>query len=324
MKKRIKRTRRIQVFFIKLIFILIAIFFSSHLIKNLDHFDLNLGISDREFLKYLITSSNHNIDYEYNNKIAITKVFNYFSSFDFYEPSSIIDLTYKDLVTVPEPIIKEEIPKIVEIKEELPLVYIYNTHPLENYRSTANLYNFTPNITTASYILQSKLKELGIISLVEENSVADILRVNNWSYASSYKVSRMFLNSVKEKNPSLKYFVDLHRDSITGNLSTITINNKSYARFLFVIGLENSNYKANREVAVTLSNKINSLYPDLSRGIYEKKGAGVNGVYNQDFDKNTMLVEIGGVDNNLEQVNSSTEILAKILYDYIGDDKNES
>ena len=57
-------------------------------------------------------------------------------------------------------------------------------------------------------------------------------------------------------------------------------------------------------------------------GIYEKSGKGVNGVYNQDFNRNTMLIEIGGVDSNLNSVFNSTEIIAKSLY-YIFGDLNE-
>ncbi len=204
--------------------------------------------------------------------------------------------------------IEGEIPKI----ESLPLVYIYNTHAAEKYKAIKNTYNLPSNITAANYMLQSKLKGLGIISIVEEHP----------SYSRSYKDSRKLMESAKAKNPSLKYFIDLHRDSVTGKNSTITIKNKSYARFLFVIGLENKNYKANKQVADNLSKKINSLYPNLCRGIYQKKGSGVNGVYNQDFNKNTMLIEIGGTDTNLNHVNNSTEVLAKVLYEYIRDNKD--
>lgn len=322
MKKRLKRQRQNIIKIVKLFLILFFFYLSLFSLKYLDKVNINLGISNEEFIKYIILSSNHNIDYEYNRKTSITKVFNYFSSFNFYEPSTIIDTNYKSLVNTDKLVIKEE-PNIEDKKEELPLVYIYNTHNLENYRETNNLYSFIPNITTANYILQSKLKELGINSIVEANKVSDILSANNWSYASSYKVSRMFMESAKEKYPSLKYFVDLHRDSVTGSNSTINIDGISYARILFVIGLENRNYQENKEVAMNLNNRINSMYPNLSRGLYEKKGIGVNGVYNQDFSKFTMLVEIGGVDSTLEEVNNSTQILAKVLYDYIGDNLNE-
>ena len=49
----------------------------------------------------------------------------------------------------------------------------------------------------------------------------------------------------------------------------------------------------------------------------------MDGVYNQDFHENTILIEIGGVDNNMESVVNSTEIIAKALYYIIGDNNEK-
>lgn len=124
------------------------------------------------------------------------------------------------------------------------------------------------------------------------------------------------LNSIS-KYSSLEYFIDIHRDSVSKNVSTINIDNKSYARILFVVGLEHSNYQENLDNV----NKINALsekyYPGLSRGIYKKSGSSVNGIYNQDIDSNVILIEIGAVDNNIEEVFNTLEALSNILYFYI-------
>ena len=93
---------------------------------------------------------------------------------------------------------------------------------------------------------------------------------------------------------------------------------------MFVLGLENKNYKENKNLISKMNEYLNKFYPGLSRGIYEKSGKGVNGVYNQDFHKNVMLIEIGGVDSNLNSVFNSTEIIARALYDVIGDLNEES
>ena len=71
---------------------------------------------------------------------------------------------------------------------------------------------------------------------------------------------------------------------------------------MFVLGLENENYLENKKVISEINDYLNLNYKGLSRGIYEKKGSGVNGVYNQDFSPNTMLIEIGGVDNTIDEV----------------------
>lgn len=71
-----------------------------------------------------------------------------------------------------------------------------------------------------------------------------------------------------------------------------------------------------------INNLFNKYYPGLSRGIYKKQGAGVNGVYNQDISSNTILIEIGGVDNNIDEVLNTTEAVANVLYYYIKGENN--
>ena len=62
------------------------------------------------------------------------------------------------------------------------------------------------------------------------------------------------------------------------------------------------------------------MYPTLSRGIYKKSGVGVNGIYNQDYSKYVFLFEIGGVENNISEVNNTIKALSEVLVKYI---KNE-
>ena len=58
----------------------------------------------------------------------------------------------------------------------------------------------------------------------------------------------------------------------------------------------------------------------MSRGIYLKEGVGVNGIYNQDFSPNTILIELGGQDNTIEEVTNTINILSKILFELLGDE----
>ena len=172
----------------------------------------------------------------------------------------------------------------------------------------------------SSYILREKFRDQGITSLVEEQNVTELLRVNNWNYASSYKVTRMLMEDAKLKNPSLTYFIDLHRDSVNRSISTTTIGDLSYAKVMFLIGLENSNYKENLAFTETINNKLEAKYPGISRGIYKKEGPGVNGVYNQDFSPKTILIEIGGTENTIDEVLHSIEAIADVLGKIIKED----
>ena len=49
----------------------------------------------------------------------------------------------------------------------------------------------------------------------------------------------------------------------------------------------------------------------------KKGGAGVNGIYNQDISSNAMLIEVGGVDNNIDEVLNTIEIISVILKEQI-------
>ena len=199
-----------------------------------------------------------------------------------------------------------------------PIVYIYNTHQTEKYKSDyLETYNISSTVLVAAKILKEYLKNLGINAIVEEDNVEEKLHSLNWKYGYSYKVSRMFMESAKETNPSLKYFIDLHRDSSVYDKTTTNIDGESYAKILFVVGLDNKNYAPNLKLVEELSEIIKSYNENLYRGIMKKSGKGVNGVYNQDFSPNTFLIEVGGQYNNISEVNNTLKIFANVLYDYL-------
>ena len=89
------------------------------------------------------------------------------------------------------------------------------------------------------------------------------------------------------------------------------------------MGLENPNYKENLVLAERIKEKIINFDKSLFRSIYKKSGAGVNGIYNQDFNKNTILLEVGGQYNNIEEVDNTLQVLANILEEIIKEDQNE-
>ncbi|QUG42162.1 stage II sporulation protein P [Psychrobacillus sp. INOP01] len=114
--------------------------------------------------------------------------------------------------------------------------------------------------------------------------------------------------------------LDIHRDSAKANVTTLISGEESYAKFIFVIGREHPNYRWNEQLAQNLSNQLNKLVPGISRGILPKEGKGVDGVYNQDLSKNLLNVELGGIDNNEQEINRSIAILAKALSNMLNED----
>ena len=207
-----------------------------------------------------------------------------------------------------------------EVKSNEPLIYIYNTHDEEAYyNSYLNPYNIVPDVKLASYYFQERLKDLGIESVVEKRKIKDVLEGNGWNYRYSYNASRVYLEEVSKNNPSIKYFIDLHRDSVGKDKTTTTINGKSYAKVMFLVGLEHENYQKNLDLATRLNELISQFDSTLSRGIYQKEGPGVNGIYNQDFNSNTILIEVGGQYNTIEEVANTIEVIARVLKDYLGE-----
>lgn len=285
------------------------------------------NIDNESFIKLLLKNGNRHIEVSDNSKY-FSKLLKVISNVDFKKPTTLLNINYvekennikKEETTFNENYISD--PYDNESKE--PIVYLYNTHQKEEY-STNNLeiYNITPTVMMTSYILREKLNDNGIPTIVEENNVTEFLNTNNWSYSSSYKVTKLLMEDAYSKNNSLKYFIDLHRDSVKKSISTTNINGISYAKILFIVGLENKNYVENLKVTETLNNKFNEKYPGLSRGIYKKQGSGVNGVYNQDFSSNTILIEVGGYENTIDEVYNTCEAIATILTEYIKEQEDE-
>ena len=119
-------------------------------------------------------------------------------------------------------------------------IYIYNTHDKEAYHDNTT-------VLDTSKALSSNLKKLGIYSLVEED------RVSNYKHLGlgNYEISRKFILNMKDKE-NILYYVDIHRDSV--NNTTIEINNKKYAKVMFVLGLENPNYMENKKIMEKMHN----------------------------------------------------------------------
>lgn len=322
--KRIKKRKKLPK--VKIIFyctLFLVTFVGSVKLLNKIH----IQMTNEDFVKLVLENSNPYMERATKKNLPYYIV-KYVLSIDLQNPATIFKNTYKGSISTSsdelEPAtgstyVEDPYPEKEPPKE--PLVYIYNTHQLEKY-STANIeeYDVVPNVMMASYILREKLSENGISSIVENADVNEFLQTNNWNYASSYKVTKLLMSDAKEKNPTLNYFIDLHRDSVKRSISTATINGKNYAKILFIVGLENAEYEENLKLTTKVFNLLEEKYPGITRSIYKKQGPGVNGVYNQDFHPNTILIEMGGEENTIDEVLNSTLALSEVLSQIIKED----
>ncbi len=192
-------------------------------------------------------------------------------------------------------------------------VYIYNTHDTEKYSMPfISDYSITPDVKIASYILKDYLNDLGIDSIVETKSINDYLKKNNLDYKGCYDASRTYMKEAS-KNNDFKIYIDLHRDSVKHKYTLYEKNNKKYAKIMFVLTTKHKNYKENEKFVNELNNMINDKYNGLSRGIMKRNDV----IFNQDLSSHAILVELGGIDNTLEEINNTLEVFASILNEYI-------
>lgn len=205
------------------------------------------------------------------------------------------------------------------------VVYIYHTHNTESYfpflktddKSNPNTaYHSTANVTLVGKKLQDELEERGIGVHFEKQDIQSILKKKDLSYGESYDASRPVVQSALNQNRDIQYLIDIHRDSLRYDDTTVTINGKTYAKIVFIIGGNNPSVDKNTKLAKQLHQLFEKKYPGLSRGVFAKKGKGVNGVYNQDLSENSMLIEFGGVDNNMEELSRTAEAVADVFSEY--------
>ena len=203
-------------------------------------------------------------------------------------------------------------------------VYLYNTFQTDQYKNNYfSSYSIGAYVLQASFILSEYLKDYGIGSLVEEESMAKVLKEENISYTNSYAASRILLEKRVEENPSLAYYFDLQVSDYEKEATTVEIDHVSYAKILFVVGTDNGNYVANQSFAMRLNEILEEKYQELSRGVSLRGGVGYQGVYNQDFSSRALLIQVGGIHNTIDEVNRSLNILAEVLATYIKEENHE-
>ncbi|MFI3260268.1 MAG: stage II sporulation protein P [bacterium] len=287
-KKRKNSNKYINIF----IFIVFFIIAFSYVYTR-----LNITISDEVIVSYIL--NNNEDEFNFGNLTSAEFLLNY----TFNSNYNFDSLVFNE--TKPE-------------NKSDPLVYIYNTHPTEYYAATNyEIFNVTPTVITASYMLKEYLSDYSIPSIVEQRSVTDILTLNAWSYAYSYDASRIYLEEIIKEYPSIKYFVDLHRDAASKEATTTQIDGESCIKFMFVVGAEYSGYEENLELANLVNSKLININKDFSRGVIKKEGTGVNGIYNQDLSGNLILIEAGAQYNTIDEVNCGMKYISEVLAEVI-------
>ncbi|GGJ48212.1 stage II sporulation protein P [Virgibacillus kapii] len=200
------------------------------------------------------------------------------------------------------------------------VVFLYNSHNRESFlphlpdvTDPNHAHHKEVNITKVSERLAKTLQTKGIGTAVDHTDIMAELNKKGWDYGKSYEASREVVSEAFSTNKDIQYAFDIHRDSIGREKTTKEISGQSYARIMIVVGAEHESYERNLELATELHYMIEERYPGLSRGVLPKKGELTNGIFNQDISNNALLLEFGGVENNLDELYRSADALAEVF-----------
>ncbi|MCC3375674.1 stage II sporulation protein P [Cohnella sp. REN36] len=199
---------------------------------------------------------------------------------------------------------------------ERKVVFVYHSHNRESWfpelsPGTKDPNSGKVNVTLVGKRLASQLEQRGVGSLHSNKDYSSTIKDYDWN--KSYKYSKETVAQAMANNTDLQFFFDIHRDSKRRKDSTVTINGTDYAKVFFIIGERNPHWKENEAFASRIQQKLEAKYPGLSNGIWGKTAANGNGEYNQSVSPNSVLIEVGGVDNTLAECYRTADALAKAI-----------
>lgn len=170
----------------------------------------------------------------------------------------------------------------------------------------------TVNIMSLKDKIVNHFNVNGLKTEVLDVDIMKKLQAEGKGYHESYNVMRPYLSKHLETN-NYDLILDLHRDSLKHDLTTISYNGENYAKIAIVVGAEHANFRWNTAYAESLSSTLNAIVPKISKGVISKSGDGVDGRYNQDLAKQMMIIEIGGIGNTEEEINRTIAVIGKAI-----------
>ncbi|MEW6524709.1 MAG: stage II sporulation protein P [Bacillota bacterium] len=129
----------------------------------------------------------------------------------------------------------------------------------------------------------------------------------------AYIRSELTASRILREYPTVQLLLDVHRDSQTRAHTTAMVDGVSMARVMVVLGTEHPNWRNNYEVAKDFLGRLEVLYPGLTIGIYPKPGR-----YNQQLSAGALLLEVGGVENTMEECLRTAAAIAKVVAQMVG------
>ncbi|WP_054956687.1 stage II sporulation protein P [Paenibacillus dakarensis] len=197
-------------------------------------------------------------------------------------------------------------------------VLIYHSHPQESFnpllgKQSSNPGSSSPNknIMLVGSMVAKRLEAKGVGTVHDKSDYQSTVPNYNWNF--SYKYSRQAVKAALAQNEDLTYLIDIHRDSQRHGKTTTKINGVNYAQVYFIIGHANKNWRQNEEFANKIHQLMEKSYSGVSRGVWGKSADQGNGEYNQSLSPNSILIEIGGIDNTKDELKRTADLLADMI-----------
>ena len=221
--------------------------------------------------------------------------------------------------------ITNPLPFAVEWNSPDPQILIMHTHATEDYRLSAGLW-YRPgdgsrttdrdlNMCAVGRVMADTLNAAGLNTLHNET-------LNDYpSYTGSYANSRAVVQQYLSQYPSIKIVLDVHRDAIeTENGSRMapvcTVNGRQAAQVMIICGCDNGTsvqlpaWRQNLRFAAAWERSMEAKYPGFTRPVLFSYR-----FYNQDLTTGSLLIEIGGHGNNLNEALYAGYLAAQGLAD---------
>lgn len=206
------------------------------------------------------------------------------------------------------------------INPDEPLVLILHTHGTESYNACQTDGYYSTAIPARSENISENVVSIGekIASVLEDFGIPAIHSTNMCdkdSFVRAYSVSASEAKAYLEKYPSIRFVIDLHRDSIeapdkTKTKPVYTFAEKNTAQLMFVVGTDSAGashpyWKDNLSLALKIQSEISQDHPKLFRRINLRTAS-----FNQQLSPGYMLLECGSCANSYEEAEAAAEIFA--------------
>lgn len=219
--------------------------------------------------------------------------------------------------------ITNPLPFAVEWNSPHPQILIMHTHATEDYRLSAGLW-YRPgdgsrttdrdlNMCAVGRVMADTLNAAGLNTLHDET-------LNDYpSYTGSYANSRAVVQQYLARYPSIKVVLDVHRDAIETESGSryapvCTVDGRQAAQVMIICGCDNGttvqlpDWRQNLRVAAAWERAMEGMYPGFTRPVLFSYR-----FYNQDLTTGSLLIEIGGHGNNLNEALYAGQLAAKGL-----------